>query len=61
MTAFSAKRSKHPDSRQAARDARKAAGREMAPDRIATVHILADGRELIELKSVSIPGYTPSF
>ncbi|GAB3638502.1 hypothetical protein GCM10027422_40920 [Hymenobacter arcticus] len=61
MTAFSAKRSKKADPRQAMRDARKAANREITPDRIAAVHILADGSELIELKPVAIPGYTYSF
>lgn len=61
MTAFSAKRSKRADPRQATRDARKAASREIAPERIAAVHVLADGRELIELKPISIPGYTHSF
>ncbi len=61
MTAFSAKRSKRIAPRQATRDARKAANREIAPERIAAVHVLADGRELLELKPIIIPGYTHSF
>lgn len=61
MTAFSEKSSKKKAARQAVRDARKLANRTIAPERIAAVHILADGRELIELQPVSIPGYTYSF
>lgn len=61
MTAFSEKHSKKADSRQAARNIRKAASRDISPARVAAVHVLADGRELIELNPVSIPGYTYSF
>ena len=61
MTAFSAKRSRKIDPRQAVREARKAANRVITPDRIAAVRVLDDGSELIELKPVSIPGYTYSF
>lgn len=61
MTAFSAQRSNKTDPRQAVREARKAANRAITPDRIAAIHVLADGSELIELKPVSIPGYTYSF
>lgn len=49
------------DGRQAEREARKTRNREIAPDRIAAIHILPDGRELIELKPVQIPGYTYAF
>ncbi len=59
MTAFSEKRLKA--ARTAAREARKAARPAITPDRIAAVHVLDDGRELIELKPASIPGYTYSF
>ena len=61
MTAFSEKRSKKPHSQQAIRNARKAANCEIAPDRIAAIYVLANGSKLIELKPVSIPGYTHSF
>ena len=61
MTAFSEKHSKKAHSRQAEREARKAKNRQIEPERIAAVHILPDGRELIELKGRHIPGYTYSF
>jgi len=61
MTAFSEKRSKKTDARQAVRDARKTARPATTPNRIAAIHVLVDGRELVELKPVSIPGYTHSF
>ncbi|MGI4873944.1 MAG: hypothetical protein ACRYFX_22520 [Janthinobacterium lividum] len=61
MSASFAKRSKKIDPRQAVREARKAAQGGITPDRIDAIHILADGSELIELKPVSIPGYTYAF
>jgi hypothetical protein len=61
MTAFSEKHSKKAAARQAARGARQSAHRKIAAERVAAVHVLADGRELLELKPVSIPGYTYSF
>ncbi|MGI4740986.1 MAG: hypothetical protein ACRYG7_37945 [Janthinobacterium lividum] len=61
MKTFSPKHSKKIDPRQAEREARKAANRAIAPERIAAVHVLSDGQEVIELKPVSIPGYTYSF
>ncbi len=61
MTAFSEKHSKKAAARQAARDAHQSAHRKIAAERVAAVHVLADGRELLELKPASIPGYTYSF
>lgn len=61
MTASSARHFKKAVSQQATREARKAANRQIAPDRVAAVHVLEYGRELLELKPVSIPGYTYSF
>ncbi|RSK37547.1 hypothetical protein [Hymenobacter metallilatus] len=61
MTKYSAKSSKKADPRQQAREERKARNRAIAPERIAKVHIMADGRKLLELKPVQIPGYTYAF
>ncbi|MET4105900.1 hypothetical protein [Hymenobacter sp. UYP22] len=61
MTKYSAKHSKKVDPRQAEREARKARNRAIAPERIAKVHVLEDGGELLELKPVQIPGYTYAF
>ena len=61
MTKYSAKHSKRANPRQVAREARKACNQSIAPERIAQVHVLEDGRELLELKPVQIPGYTYAF
>ncbi len=61
MKTFSPKHSKKIDPRQAVREARKAANGAITPERIAKIHVLSNGDELIQLKPVSIPGYTYSF
>lgn len=61
MKEYSLKRSNRYDARQAVREARKAANRRITPDRIAAVHMLPNGEEVIFHKPVSIPGYTYSF
>ncbi len=61
MKAFSAKRSKKVDHRQAIREARKAARPVFAPGEAELLYVCEDGSEVHMLNPVSIPGYTYSF
>jgi len=61
MKEFSQKHSEKRDARQAVREARKAANRQVMPDRIAHIHILPNGDELIVHKPIDLPGNTYAF
>lgn len=61
MKVFSAKRFKKADSRQALREARKAARPVFAPGEAELYLVTEDGREYYRLNPVTIPGYTYSF